>query len=74
MLVYEKVEKDPITLVFKSKEELEKGKVIFNSAKQKDELTLEMEYNQFKPYVPEDLRTTVNLDNQQFLLERNLFN
>ncbi|CAD8206139.1 unnamed protein product [Paramecium octaurelia] len=76
MLIYEKVQKDQISLVFNSEQELQDHIDQFDNytidPDQKN--VLQVDYNSLKPYIPTEYQKKVNCDNQKFLLERNLFN
>ncbi|CAD8084108.1 unnamed protein product [Paramecium sonneborni] len=74
MLIYEKVQKDKIQLEFNSQEELQEQLSKFESYSIQPNNVLLVDYNSFKQYIPSKYHKKVNSDNQQFLLERNLFN
>ncbi|CAD8179644.1 unnamed protein product [Paramecium octaurelia] len=75
MLIYEKVQKDQISLVFNSEQELQNHLLQFENytIDQNQKNCLLVDYNSLKPYIPKEYQSKVNCDNQQFLLERNLF-
>ncbi|CAD8116913.1 unnamed protein product [Paramecium sonneborni] len=74
MLIYEKVEKDKIQLQFNTQEELQEQLSKFENYSIQSNNVLLVDYNSFKQYIPSKYQKKVNSDNQQFLLERNLFN
>ncbi|CAD8206268.1 unnamed protein product [Paramecium pentaurelia] len=76
MLIYEKVQKDQISLVFNNEQELQDHIDQFENYTIDPNIKngLLVDYNSLKPYIPNQYKKKVNSDNQQFLLERNLFN
>ncbi|CAD8119650.1 unnamed protein product [Paramecium sonneborni] len=75
MLIYEKVQKDQISLVFNSEQQLQDHINQFENytIDPNQKYSLLVDYNSLKPYIPQEYERKVNCDNQQFLLERNLF-
>lgn len=70
ILVYEKVVKEPIKLIFQDREHLSQAQEQLslpkelNITEEQDHLVVSLEYDQLKPYVPEELSTKVSNDNQ----------
>jgi ubiquitin carboxyl-terminal hydrolase 34 len=73
ILVYEKVVKDPIELIFDCRDQIGDLEVLSSTEQEDGKLRVKLDYYGIKPFVPEPLKQMVVADNKQLFLERTIF-